>query len=123
VTRSSVFKAGMVLCALLAALDIVGLAGFATDDGPPAVVMIVGAAFGVITLAALRPALAGQRGGVATVGWSRALSALWGIPVFFVDSAPTWARIVVAAGIALTVLALAMIYSDQRHHSYSAATP
>lgn len=113
----------MVLCGLLAALDIVGLAGFVTGDGAPAVVMIVGAASGVITLAALRPALAGQRGGVATVEWSRGLSALWGIPVFFVDSAPTWARIVVAVGIALTVLALAMIYSDQRAYSYSAATP
>ena len=35
-TRSRNFTIGLVLSAILAVVDIVGLAGFGTDDAPPA---------------------------------------------------------------------------------------
>lgn len=107
-------RSGLVICALLAALDIVGLSGFAADDGPPAAVMIVGAVLGVVTLVVLRPALGGGRGALATVGVSRVVSALLGAGVFFADNAPTWAKVVVTVAIGLTVVGLALAYGAQR---------
>ena len=107
--------AGLGLCAVLAAVDIIGLAAFAMpDDAPPVVVMVVAAMLGVLTLAALKPAYAGRRGGVATIVWSRALSALLGVPVYFASDAPGWAEVATAVLIALTVVALVLLRAQHQ---------
>src|SRR3954469_6696842 len=95
-------KAGIAICALLAAVDVIGLAGSGMDDAPPFFVIAIGAALGVVTLAALRPALRQQGGGLWTVICSRLLSALWGLPVFFADDAPGWAQVATVVSLALT---------------------
>jgi len=51
---------------------------------------------------------------------SRVLSTLTGAPVFFIgDEAPDWAPPVVAAGIVLTIVALALIYVGRRKTALS----
>ncbi len=114
---------GLGLCAVLAAVDVIGLVGFAMpDDAPPGVVMVVSAILGFITLAALRAAWAGRKAGMATVAWSRVLSALWGIPVYFDTKAPGWAEVATAVFIALTALALGLLYPARRQEAYPPAT-
>ncbi|MGI5130229.1 hypothetical protein ACQEVB_25740 [Pseudonocardia sp. CA-107938] len=107
-TRTPPVTAGYVLCALLALADLVGLAAIGSPDAPPAVVVVLGAIFGVATLVALAPAWRGVRSGAIAVVVSRVLSALLAIPAFFVD-APTWARLIAGASIALTVLAVGLL--------------
>ena len=113
-TRSRSFTAGIVICAVLGALDVLGLLGFGADDAPPAAVIIAGAVLGVITLAALRPAWRGNSRGVAAVAGSRVISALLGIPVFFVDDAPEWAPPVVAVSLVLTAVGVGLLYGMRR---------
>jgi hypothetical protein len=109
--------AGLGILTLLGVLDIVGLVGFAMNDAPPAGVMIVGAVLGAITLVGAWMAWHDRHGGVATVIASRVVSALFGIPVFWADDAPGWAKITVAIGIALTVVGVALLASPaaRRH--------
>ncbi len=121
-TGRRTLNVGLGLCAALAAVDIIGLVGLAMpDDAPPAVVVAAAAILGVITLAALKPAHAGRRGGIATVVWSRALSALWGIPVYFAPDAPGWAEIAVAVLIALTAVALGVLRAAPRQEAHASA--
>ncbi len=113
---------GLGLCAVLAAVDIIGLVGLAVpDEAPPAFVMVVAAILGALSLAALRPAHAGRRGGMATVVSSRVLSALWGIPVYFAPDAPGWAEGATAVFIALTAVALGLLPAGQREEAYAPA--
>lgn len=107
--RSGTFTVGLVICAILGVVDVVSLAGLGVDDGPPVAVAIIGAVLGVITLAAIRPARAGQSRGSITVIASRIASAVLGIPVFFVDSAPDWARVAVAILIAFTAVGIGLM--------------
>jgi hypothetical protein len=111
--RTRAFTAGLGICVLLAVVDIALLAELGSDNAPPLAVSITGAVLGVITLVGAGLAWQHRRGGSATVIVSRLLSALLGVPVFFVD-APNWSRVLVVAAIALTVAGLAMLVSDTR---------
>jgi O-antigen/teichoic acid export membrane protein len=119
--RSRDFAIGVGICALLGLLDIVGLAGINAKDAPPPPVVTGGAALGLITLAGALLVWRDRRGGMATVVVSRALSAFLAMPVFFVDNAPNWARVIVAIGIALTVVAFWLFYGARRQPQISAA--
>lgn len=94
-------RTGLVIAAVLGVSDIatVGM------GGPPLAIAIISAVFGVITLAALRPAWRGNRRGLTAVVVTRALSALATVPAFFGSD--------VAAGIRVLagVLVLAAIVS------------
>ena len=113
-TRSRTFTIGLVISAVLGAVDVFSVIGAGADDGPPAAVLGISLVMGVITLVGVSLAWRGRRGGVAAVVASRVLSALLGVPAFFVDEAPEWAPPAVAIGIALTVLALALLYAGRR---------
>src|SRR5689334_10147246 len=102
--RSSAAVTGLIICALLGLLDLIGLAGLGMDPGPPVGIVLGGAALGVVTLGAVVPAWRGSRGGLFTIIASRAISALLSVPVFFVDEAPGWARIATAIAITATVI-------------------
>ncbi len=121
--RSRPMTAGLVICGVLGALDIVGLAGFGSDDAPPAAVMVFGAALGVITLVGTWAAWGNKRGGVLAVVVSRVISGLLGVPVFFADDAPDWGPVVVVISIALTIVGLALIYAGQRRQSPFSTSP
>ncbi len=119
-TNRRKLNVGLGLCAVLAGVDIIGLVGLAMpDEAPPAVMIVVAAILGLLTLAALKPAYAGQRGGRATVVWSRVLSALWGIPVYFASDAPGWAEVATAVLIALTAVALVLLRAAQHQEAYA----
>ena len=113
VTRSRTFIAGLVICALLGLGDVL-LAFDVSNDAPPVPVLIIGAVLGLITLYGVRRAWADARRGVTAIVVSRVLSALAGIPAFFVDDAPDWAPAVVAVGIVLTVVAVGLLFSRTR---------
>jgi len=112
--RSPAAITGLVICALLGLLDLVGLAGLGMDPGPPAGIVVGGAALGVITLVAAVPTWRGGRIGLLTVIASRAISALLGVPVFFVDEAPDWARIATAIAIVATVIGIGLLAAARR---------
>ncbi|HCT77923.1 MAG TPA: hypothetical protein DGG94_16490 [Micromonosporaceae bacterium] len=106
---STGFKTGLVVCALLGLLDVAALAGMGMDGAPPVGVAIGGGVLGIVTLAATIPAWRGGRGAVLTVIASRLISILLGVPVFFTDEAPGWARIVVSIVIVATVAGVALL--------------
>lgn len=107
-------KAGLVICALLGLTDLSGLAGIGADDGPPLFIILSGVVLGLITLIALPRAWRGEGGALNAVVASRVVSAILGLPVFFVDDAPDWAPAAVGIGIALTVVAVVLIYAGRR---------
>ncbi len=110
-TRSRNLTIGLIIAAFLGAVDIISVVGAGADDGPPLPVLVIGVVLGIITLVGVSLAWRGRRGGVPTVVVSRVLSALSGVPVFFVgDDAPDWAPPAVAVGIVLTIVALVLIH-------------
>jgi hypothetical protein len=120
-TRSFKYSAGIAICALLALVDVVGLAGAGMDDAPPLLLIVMAAALGVVTLGALRPALHHSRAGLVTVIASRVLSVLLGLPVYFVTGAPAWAQMATTVSIAFTVLAVTLLTPALRHRHVASA--
>jgi membrane associated rhomboid family serine protease len=112
--RSPAAVTGLVICALLGVLDLIGLVGLGMDPGPPVGIVLGGAALGVITLAAAIPTWRGSRSGLLTVIASRVISALLGVPVFFADQAPEWARIATAIAIIATVIGIGLLAAARR---------
>ena len=116
-TRSRNLAIGLIIAALLGAVDILSVVQAGADDGPPLPVLVIGVVLGIITLVGVSLAWRGKRGGVTTVVVSRVLSALSGIPVFFVgeeEEVPDWVAPSVAVAIVLTIVALALIYAGRR---------
>lgn len=105
-------KWGLTLSVLLGLLDVAGLSGLGADDGPPAAIAISGGVLGVITIVAV--VLARRRGALATVIGSRVLSGLLGLPVYWADNAPDWAKIAVGIALAITVVAVALLAVGRR---------
>ncbi len=120
--RPRTLTAGLALCTLLGVVDVVSIAGLGSSDGPPPAVIVLGFVVGIVTLVGVRLAWKDQRGGVVAVAVSRVISALSGVPVFFVDDAPSWAPVAVGVGIALTVVALALVFAGLRRPSSTATT-
>ncbi len=116
-TRSRNLTIGLIISAVLAVVDIISVSGVGADNGPPIPVLVIGVVLGIITLVGVSLAWRGKRGGVPTVVVSRVLSALSGIPVFFVgeeEEVPGWVAPSVAVAIVLTIVALALIYAGRR---------
>ncbi len=112
--RSRKMTVGLVLLAVLAALDIVGVAGAGMDGAPPLGVILVSALLGVITLVGVRMAWTGAPRGMTIAIVSRILSAVLGLPVFFVDGTPAWAKVAVVASLVATLVALALVSTTRR---------
>jgi hypothetical protein len=103
------YRTGLVIAALLALGDIT--TPF-TGDGehPPMAIGIICAVLGLITAAALVPAWRrGSRGAVAAIVVTRLLSAVTAVPAFFVDGLPGAIVAVAAAGVAVTLVSVALI--------------
>jgi|tagenome__1003787_1003787.scaffolds.fasta_scaffold20981696_2 hypothetical protein len=115
-------KFGIAICGFLALTDIAGLAGTGMDDAPPFAVIAIGAALGVATLAALRPALRQSPAGLWVVIGTRTVSALSSLPPFFID-VPPYIRVACAVAIALTVLSVGLLLPYARHARSSVVTP
>ncbi|MDQ3629987.1 MAG: hypothetical protein M3417_01665 [Actinomycetota bacterium] len=122
-TRSTATTYGLAICALLGVVDIISLAGLGSDadDGPPVLVVLIGAVLGVITLVGARMAWRGGRSGVVTVIVSRVLSALLALPAFFVDDVPDWVPPVVGIFVVLTLVGVGLLVVSLRRRESSAA--
>jgi hypothetical protein len=112
-------KWGIAITAFLALIDVAGLAGTGMDDAPPFAVIASGAVVGIVTFAALRPALRQVRAGLWTVIVSRSVSALSSLPPFFID-APTWVRVGCAVSISMTVLGVGLLLPYARRGTTAA---
>jgi hypothetical protein len=106
------YRSGLVLCFLLALLDLATV--LPMGERPPVGVVVAGLVLGLTTLAAFLPAWRGSRAGAFTVIGSRALSALLGIGAFFDDRAPGWALVGVTVGLVLTAVAVALMLPTLR---------
>ena len=113
-TRSRKMTAGLVLLAVLAALDIVGVAGAGMDGAPPLGVILVSALLGIITLVGVRMDWTGAPRGMTIAIVSRILAAVLGLPVFFVDGTPAWAKGAVAASLVASLGARALVTTARR---------
>jgi hypothetical protein len=107
--RTPAAVTGFAICVLLGVLDIVSVFGAGMADAPPLGVVLTGGALGLITVAASVPAWRGSRTGLLVVVASRAASILLGVPVYFDDAAPNWARIVVTIAIAASLAGIALL--------------
>ena len=109
-------RVGLGIAAVLGLADCTSLA-FTTPDGevgPPIAVLILTTICGLVTLVATVPAWRrGDRPATRLVAGSRIVSAVAGLPVFFVDIDP--ALVVLAAvGVALTVIAVVLMLTPAR---------
>lgn len=110
VPPSTANKVGYVLALLLAGADFVSVLVPPTspgEPGPPMQVLLVGAAFGLLTLGGVWLGWARRsRAGARVVAASRVLSLLLALPAFFVDGIPTGIVVLVSV---LTLTAIAAV--------------
>ncbi len=107
--RTPATVTGLVLCALLGVLDLVGVFTTGVEGAPPAGIIFGAAALGLITVAAAIPAWRGSRAGLVVVVASRAVSILFGLPVYFTDGLPNWARLATTVVIAVSLVGIALL--------------
>ncbi|PZQ89716.1 MAG: hypothetical protein DI534_07945 [Leifsonia xyli] len=103
-------RIGVLLALLAAAVDIVGLLAFGLPNAPVAVNLVT-SALAVATLAGAVGAWRGAAWGVWLAAVSRALSALSVVPLFVAPEAPKEAIPLSVAVLALTVLAIALLFA------------
>lgn len=112
-TRTRSVTVGYVILAILGLFDAISLLQ-GGEDAPPFVIALISTILGLITLVALyfvwsqRRAPAPERRAVLTVIVSRAASALFSIPAFFVDIAGG-IKVVVAVFIVLTGVGIQLV--------------
>lgn len=106
---ASLPAASAVLFAVAGLIDIGFLSALGTDDQAPVPVIVLFAALGVITLAALVPARRGSRPALIAVVAARVISALLAFVSFFAG-APSWVMVAEAIVIVSTVVALVILW-------------
>lgn len=111
---SALTLAGLVLAALLAVGDTMTVVP-QLGDGDPLVVFVLACA--VLTAAAVPFAWRGSARGRHTVVVTRVLSALTGLPAFFVTGVPAVGVMMAAVGIVLALIVAALVYSGSRQES------
>jgi hypothetical protein len=116
-TRASsgrLVHAGLVLAMLLAVNDAL-LGTQQLGDGDPVVFIILVCA--VLTAVAVPFAWRDSSSGRHTVVVTRVLSALTGLPAFFVADVPAVGVVMAAIGIVLALIVAALVYSGSRRES------
>jgi hypothetical protein len=114
VSRS--YRVGLILLAVLSALDLIG--PLLTDgEHPPMAVALVGAALGLASIALVVSAWRGATRAVWPLVGLRVVSALSAVPAFFVSDVPVAAVAAAAAVAALTVLGVVLVLPATRRVS------
>jgi hypothetical protein len=108
--RVGVLRTGLILAGLLGALDIAGgIMQLGGADLLPTAVAVLMIAFGVATLVLVPFAWRGS----AWAGWTivgvRILSAMTGLPAFFVPGVPAGAVVAASTGLLLAVMVATLI--------------
>lgn len=115
-TPTGPLAAGLVILGLLSVFDVVSPIVFPAagpdEPGPPAGIVLLGVALGLVSLALIALLILGRgRGRGVAVGLvgCRVLSALIAVPAFFVSGVPGWIVVTVAVFIALTAVGCVLI--------------
>ena len=112
--RAPAATAGLVICALHGAFQVIAsIAGLTIDSAPPLGILITGGALGLVTLAAVVPAWRGNRRALMLVIASRAAAVLLSAPALFLDPS-NGVRVVVAIAIAAAVVGLWLLATTLR---------
>ena len=112
--RSKSFVTGLVIAGLLALGDVTTPL---TSDGehPPMVIGLIDLALGLVTIAGIVLAWRrASRGGITAIIVTRLLSIMTALPAFFVDDVPGPVKVVVAVGLAITLLCVGLVASALR---------
>jgi hypothetical protein len=112
-TRTRNLTVGLVIAGILGVLDLPTVLQSGSSDGPPLAVGIASTLLGLITLVALYFGWRGDRRALWTVVGARSVSALLGIPAFFVDISSA-IKIAIAVLIVATIVAVSLIVSELR---------
>jgi hypothetical protein len=106
---------GLTILVLLGVLDLFWLVSLALPIDTPVPVGILGAIFGIVTLAAARPAFQGSRPATMTVVISRIASALvLCLPAYFFSDTPAWTLVTVSIAIVATIVGIALVLGTSR---------
>jgi hypothetical protein len=109
------FTAGLALAGLLGVGDLATwLFGVGGDGQPPVAAAVVITLLGAITLAGVWFAWRGRRGGLVAVIVTRILSGLATVPAFTDDSVSTSNLVLLAVALAVTVVALVLVWPALR---------
>jgi hypothetical protein len=109
-TPPATVKVGLVLAGLLGLADIAGGISQLTSDALlPMVVAATAIGLGVLTVVLVPFAWRGAGWASWTIIGTRAVSAMTALPAFFVPGVPAAAVIAATVGIALAVLAIALM--------------
>jgi FtsH-binding integral membrane protein len=112
--RALAVTTGLVICALLGALNVIAsLVGVTAESAPPLGIVITGGVLGLITLVAVAPAWRGSRRGLMLVMASRGAAALLAAPALFVDPSDR-VRVIVAIAIAVTLAGISLLAATLR---------
>jgi hypothetical protein len=106
--RTTGVTVGLILAGLLGLGDAIGPFTGA-GDGPPFAVLLADSILGIITIVGVVLAWRGKRSGIVAVIVTRLLAALTAVPAFFVDGVPAPAAAIAVVGIAVTLLAVALV--------------
>ena len=110
-------KIGICLAAALGLLDLSGLASLNRPEvpgqqGPPDVVLIACAVLGAVTIAAVVLAWRRHsRGGLRVAAAALLLSSATSLPAFFVEGVPAPLVVLVAVGLVITLITVALLVS------------
>ncbi|QEW03487.1 hypothetical protein [Microbacterium lushaniae] len=109
-TAPNLTRAGIVIAAVLALVDIVGgVAQLAPGSLLPPEVAVVAIVLGVGTAVLVPIAWRGSRWSIWLMAALRALSALTAVPAFFVPDVPTAAVLAAAVTVVVTVVAIVLL--------------
>lgn len=110
---SLAFRIGLILLAVLSAVD---LAGPLLTDGqtPPLEIALIGCALGVISIVLIIFAWRGSRVAAIAAVVARVLSALTAVPAFLFPDIPLLPMIVAGTMITLTVVGSALVLAGLR---------
>ena len=123
---STLLKPQKVGVGLAALLSLISLPGALTptpegETGPPYVVLVLGSVLGLVGLVAAVLAWRGNRGALRVLAGVTIISALTGVPAFFVD-VPAWLKLLVAISVLLSVAAVVLMFTPNRHTAPEPAT-
>jgi hypothetical protein len=114
VRPSALPNAPAAIFAVLGLIDVALMGVIGSADAPPLVVSLGAGALGLITLLSLVPARRGSRPALAAIVVSRVVSAaVFAAPAFFLD-APGWVMVVVGFIVAGTIIALVLLWRQDR---------
>ena len=112
--------------ALAGVLSLIGLPSALTptpegETGPPYVVLVLGSVLGLVGLVSAVLAWRGNRGALRVLAGATIISALTGVPAFFVD-VPAWLKLAVAVSVLVSVAAVVLMFTPSRHPAPEPAT-